>query len=194
MFLHAIIIIYYVIHYWAFLYLGKFWKVPSRKFYAISQTPRKRSEPTDSSSDDDFEPTRKKKKKTASQLNVLLTAMKSEVGFLRADMKKLYKIDRFTQVSPALYEQLSESFKCAICRNLITPHVIFGRCCKSIIGCQECTDTWYRGEDGMAKSCPRCGIPRALPDTMRLHGLDDFLQSVKPLVDGESTTSGTRQA
>lgn len=170
--------------------------MPSRKFYAISQTPCKRSEPGDNSSDDDFEPTKSKKKKAAPQLQVQLTAMKSEVALLRADMKKLYKIDRFTQVSPALYEQLYESFKCAICRNLTTPHVIFGRCCKSIIGCQGCIDTWYRGEDGMAKACPRCGTPRALPDTMRLHGLDDFLQSVKPLVDvhGEPTTSGTRQA
>ena len=134
----------------------------------MSQPPpcnKRSSEQTNSSSDEAFEPT--KKKKVAAPQSKVLATIKSDVDLLRTEMKKLYKIDRFTQVSPALYEQLLQSFKCAIYQNLITPPVIFGRCCKSITGCQGCIDTWYRGEDGMAKSCPRCDTPRALPDTMR---------------------------
>ena len=29
----------------------------------------------------------------------------------------------------------------------MTPPVIFARCCKIILGCQSCVDSWYRGED-----------------------------------------------
>lgn len=36
----------------------------------------------------------------------------------------------------------------------------------------------------MNKPCPLCGTARALPDTMRLHGLDDFLVSIEPLLGG----------
>ena len=82
--------------------------------------------------------------------------------------------------------------KCNICQHSpITPPVIFARCCKSIIGCQSCVDTWYRGDSGISKKCPLCGTERALPETMRLHGLDDFLQGIQPiLTQPQDTQSG----
>ena len=51
-----------------------------------------------------------------------------------------------------------------------------------MIGCQECVDTWYRGEDAIEKKCPLCGTDRAFSKTMRMHQLDDFLEAIKPLV------------
>ena len=88
----------------------------------------------------------------------------------------------------ALKRKLAETFKCNVCHNApIQPPVIFARCCKAIVGCQTCVDQWYR-EDGISKKCPLCGTDRALPETMRIHGLDDFLTAVAPLlVDGEET-------
>ena len=64
----------------------------------------------------------------------------------------------------------------------IVPPVIFAQCCKSIIGCQICIDTWYRGDDGITQKCPLCGTGHALPETMRQHGLDDFLHAIKPIL------------
>ena len=43
-------------------------------------------------------------------------------------------------------------------------------------------DTWYRGDSGISKICPLCGTDRALPETMRIHGLDDFLQAIQPIL------------
>ena len=39
----------------------------------------------------------------------------------------------------------------------------------------------HPSEEGINKPCPLCGTPRALPETMRLHGLDDFLTAIQPL-------------
>ena len=102
---------------------------------------------------------------------------------MRQDMQCLYKIDKCMNVPIALHQKLSVTFKCNICQHApISPPVIFARCCKSILGCQTCVDTWYKGDGGITKKCPLCGTDRALPDTIRLHGLDDFLEAICPLL------------
>ena len=109
--------------------------------------------------------------------------IKEEFRALRQDMQYLHKIGKDLKVPAALQRKLSETFKCNICQHSpISPPVIFARCCKSVVGCQTCVDQWYRGEDGISKKCPLCGTDRALPETMRLHGLDDFLVSIAPLL------------
>ena len=162
----------------------------------------------DSSSDteDDFMPIPKTKKKLyhdgIALLKEELQALRqeihrvgNEVHSICADvqhmrcidrrMKVPYAIDRRMKVPYALHRQLTDTFKCSICcQSPTTPPVIFGRCCKSIIGCQSCVDEWYRGEDGMEKNCPLCGSERALPETMRVHRLDDFLLAIEPLISG----------
>ena len=40
----------------------------------------------------------------------------------------------------------------------------------------------------ISAKCPLCGVDRALSETMRLHGLDDFLQSIQPILTEPQTT------
>ena len=102
---------------------------------------------------------------------------------MQDQLRRIFTIDRGMKIPVALQSLLMDSFKCQICQTApICPPVIFAHCCKSIIGCETCVDTSYRGEDGISRNCPRFLTERALPETMRLHGLDDFLKAIKPLV------------
>ena len=67
---------------------------------------------------------------------------------------------------------LYETFECSICHEspIITP-AMFG---KRIVGCQQCIDTWCRGEDQMTKRCPLCHGERGFADSMILSGLSSF--------------------
>ena len=142
---------------------------------------------SDSSSDsDDFLPSINKKEKHSiikEQLNYNFSAVIEDINELRKVLQVFKTIDRRTKIPVALYNTLSETFKWNICHKApIDPPVIFSRCCKSIIGCQICVNTWYRGDDGITKKYPLCRTDRALPETMQQHGLDDFLHAIKSIL------------
>lgn len=137
--------------------------------------------PSDSDSENDFLPAAKRScAVSASEIRKLT----KEVGVIQQEIRKVFSISSRLTVPIALQQKLIDTFKCNICQTSpISPPVIFARCCKNIIGCQMCVDIWYRGEEGMSKGCPLCGTERALPETTRLYGLDDFLVAVKPLME-----------
>ena len=56
------------------------------------------------------------------------------------------------------------------------PPVVVAKCCKSILGCESCPNSWYRGPDPMAKTCPLCCAECGFNETMILNGLHDFLK------------------
>ena len=58
--------------------------------------------------------------------------------------------------------------------------------CKTILGCQQCVDTWYHGEQGLSRTCLKCRSDCAYVETCKLNGLDDFLRGIAPLL--ETTT------
>ena len=130
----------------------------SSKFYVIKQHSNTVAKPStielDSDSDSDFEPPRPKMKKktlTPPHGTDMLSSIRKDIKLVCQDIQQMYKIDRHTKLPVALYHQLHNTFKCRICHNApIVPNVTFARCCKSIVGCQSCTDQWYR-EDGMNK-------------------------------------------
>ena len=97
------------------------------------------------------------------------------------------------KIPAALHRKLSDAFKCNICQHSPITIILFARCCKSIVGCQSRVDTWYRGDSGISKKCPLCGTDRALPETMRLHGLDDFLQAIQPILTQPQDTQSAGQ-
>ena len=165
----------------------RFWKVGSRKIYAINMNTHTRAdrgkgrkhppeEASTSDSEEDFIPAKKR------TISSGLASLTKEVSLVRKELQHLFEINRLTKIPVALHCKLSDTFKCHICQCPIAPPVIFARCCKNILGCSSCVDTWYGGEDGMSKSCPLCRTERALPETTRLHGLDDFLSAVQPLL------------
>lgn len=54
--------------------------------------------------------------------------------------------------------------------------------CTSVLGCKVCGDMWYWGKEGSSKKCPLCCVDGVLPETMQLHGLDDFLPCIQPII------------
>ncbi len=55
-----------------------------------------------------------------------------------------------------------------------------------ILGCQQCVDTWYSGEDGRMKQCPRCRAEHGFAETCQLYVLDEFLSGVATVFDEDS--------
>ena len=44
---------------------------------------------------------------------------------------------------------LYDTFKGIICQvTPVVPPIIFAKCCKTILGCEHCLDTWYPGAKG----------------------------------------------
>ena len=73
-----------------------------------------------------------------------------------------------------------DTFKCYICHSVpIKPLIIVTKCCKKMLGCQECINTWYAGPDAMLKTCPICRTKRGCNETMVLHGLTEFLENIR---------------
>ena len=100
-----------------------------------------------------------------------------------------YKISKILAVSPhlkvplGLSTQLFDTFRCNICKaSPLRPPAIFARCCKRIVGCMQCTDEWYRGEEGLLKKCPLCRGDRGYADTSKILGLDDLLKTIGDLL------------
>ena len=152
----------------------KFWKVGSRKIFAVQEKTgikmkgkkRKRWSDSDSEYESDS---------LASKLDMIL-----------------FKVDRIMDVTPQLQLPLSlglltiikETFKCHICLSSpLSPPAMFGRCCRQIIGCKSCTDQWYSGEEGITKQCPLCRCDRGFADSCAILGLDEFLSALANVIN-----------
>ena len=79
---------------------------------------------------------------------------------------------------------LQDAFICFIWREFpIKPLVIFSKCRRSIIGCEHYINRWYSGEDVTTKMCPKCRAERGYAETVRVTGLDEFLEGVHKLMN-----------
>ena len=168
----------------------KFWKVGSRKIYAVEKSildrlvkgKRKKRQiieiPDSSSETEETKPPSKRSK--------ILDDLVVSVKGIRHDLNAVLALSKDTKLPPGLYAQLKDTFKCRICHSTpMSPPIIFSRCCRSILGCDVCVDRWYAGEDGRLKTCPLCRAERAFSETGRLHGLDDFLVTIRSLVGSD---------
>ena len=63
--------------------------------------------------------------------------------------------------------------ECKICKDIPTPPVCLVMCCKQIVGCQSCLDSCIESSG----SCPLCRT--AMPESVRIHGLDGLLQYLR---------------
>ena len=102
-----------------------------------------------------------------------------EIKGLRKDIQGVMSLTENSKLPPGLKGLLINTFKCSICHCAIKPPVSFTRCCLSIVGCEQCVDQWYGGEEGRTKSCPLCRRERACSETCRLNGLSDFLEAIQ---------------
>ena len=178
------------------MFIGlKFWKVGSRKLYAVKDSDLKERKRTSnvinissSSSDEELITPFAKRKRTAEF--VKLSNISSELREVKDGIDKIFTVTNNMSVPIGLRSVLYDTFKCSICQS--TPMVlptIFAKCCKSIWGCQSCVDTWYRGGEGQTRTCPRCRSDRAYVETCRINGLDDFLMIVAALLEADPEDS-----
>lgn len=159
-------------YYCLLLFLGlKFWKVGSRKIYAVKERSlklAKRKCPADSSSESDCSIKLPKAKNPRYDLEKDIREIKTKIS-------SLFVIEKYLKMPTSLRLLLLENFKCCICQDTMKPPILFSRCCKYIIGCESCIDKWYTKE----RTCPRCRAERGFTETSRLNGIDDFLEAIK---------------
>lgn len=80
-----------------------------------------------------------------------------------------------------------DTMKCTICMAVpIKPPIIITKCCKNMLGCEACVNTWFSGPDALTKPCPLCKSERGYNETMVLRGLDAFLTEISKLDLGNS--------
>ena len=164
----------------------KFWRVPSRKVYAVKEknlrSVMKGKFPADtstSSSDSDCAIPKAKRK----------TDISRDIRSIKSSLCTLFAVEKTMRVPLALRSLLVENFRCSICHDIIRPPAIYSRCCKYLIGCEVCIDRWYEGDGGRNKTCPRCRSERAFAETSRVNGIDDFLASVKDILEASGSSA-----
>ena len=145
-----------------------FWKSPRRRVYAVLQD----SEYTSDEDDDVSDPRPKRLLKTDRWTKLMDKV--DAIGNDIEDMKSFTK-DSKTNLPIKLQNDIREVFKCSICHGTpLKPPVIVAKCCKNIVGCEECVNTWYNGENAMIKTCPLCRAERGR-EGIRRHNAIEWL-------------------
>ena len=146
-----------------------FWKCVRRKVYAVLQNDDSTSEEEDGAHDNsDLRPHSR-----ADRWTKLLDKVEA-IGHDIDDIKSSTR-DSKANLPLRLQRDIPDVFKCSICHGSpLRPPVIIAKCYKNIIGCEECINTWYNGENAMTKTCPLCRADRGYAETMRLNGLEGF--------------------
>ena len=181
-----------------------FWKCPRRKLYAVtfsdiqecSRGPSRSSRSSfidvPDSSDDDLdrdEPSKKKRRYD----DRMLQRLSDEVASVRDIMADMMSLTADTNLPIGFRRVLRDTFKCQICHTVpVKPPVIVTKCCRNILGCQECVNTWYSGPEAMTRTCPMCRAERGCNETMVLRGLTDFMESTRKIYgNDDNSTTGT---
>ena len=180
------LVLYELLVSFCFFFAGLiFWKNPRRKLYAVSKADlksgdsKKRALIVDSN-EEDVEPI--KKPKVEEKLSLVL----EELATIKDSLDEVTSLTKDTRISLGLKRAIRDTFKCLICHRVpIVPPVIVTKCCKTILGCSTCVNTWYSGEDALTKTCPACRSERGYNETMLLRSLDGFLKDVREAIQVE---------
>lgn len=170
-------------HFFKYMYIGlRFWKVGSRKIYAVSKDDLHVAADSSSSDSESLQPP---PRKCAKMSSVEFVALEKNVKAIRSQIESLVNVQTTLRIPLSLRKLVIDNFKCIICQGIMTPPVIFAKCCKRLLGCEACVDTLYGGDQGMQQKCPQCRSERALADTCRVHGIDDFLNGVIKIISND---------
>lgn len=130
-----------------------------------------------SDSEDDFQPRRKAKKQDRED------AVLTGISDIKSSIAEMMSITESTRIPLGLYKIARDTFRCSICHIVpARPPIIVAKCCKTILGCEQCVNGWFSGPDALSKSCPSCRADRGYNETMLLRGLDDFIVGIKNLI------------
>lgn len=161
-----------------------FWKCGSRRIYAVrvisnTRAPLKKSAKSkakatstscyDISGDSDEDITPKRSRGVnhgdIQMVNSQINEVKSMVG-------NTLKVNQALSLPLGVVKHLRDAFIC----NIYDTPVIGTKCCNTLLGCEECVNTWFDGADSLSKKCPHCNEPRGCASTFQLFkGIDEFL-------------------
>ena len=197
---------YALLCFYFLLYAGlKFWKTGSRKIFAVKEEDverlrgkgkNKRSAILFNSDEDEDSDefatlsgklSRKRKLLHATPENGTDPQLiMKDLAEIKKDLKSVLALTPESSIPLGLKRIMMETFQCSICMSPpVVPPVIYARCCKRLLGCQACVDTWYGGEEGKMQKCPICRSERAFADTALLKGFDDFFQAIALILGKE---------
>ena len=120
--------------------------------------------------------------------------MKEDIAGIAAVVRDIKELDKTSTVPLAMKKLVTDAFKCKLCLQApmrIPP--IFTRCCRTLLGCENCVNGWYSGTDALTKTCPVCRAERGYSETMVLRGLDDFLTGINKIMNPEDNTGNSDQ-
>lgn len=134
--------------------------------------------------EEDFEPQRKKPANDiAIKLDLLAEKqdiLNEEFAIVKDNITDIMQLTSESKIPLSLKKLICDHFKCSLCHSTpINPPIIVSKCCKTIIGCEGCVNTWFSGSDALTKSCPICRAKRGYNEMMILKGIDDFLHGVR---------------
>ena len=130
-------------------------------------------------SDDDFVP----KKFKAAEKDQDIRKMESDIIDVKCMVTEMLEVNKSLPLPRGITKLVKEAFQCRICHDTpMKPPIIATKCCSSLIGCDECVNTWYDGVNGLTKMCPHCNEPRGYAFMFQFKGLDDFLTGMRKVL------------
>lgn len=115
-----------------------------------------------------------------------LQELKEDVlAAIKASNDTILQLTKDSKIPLGLKHLLADAFKCHICRSCIQSPLVLAKCCKTVIGCESCVNSWYSGPDALSKTCPRCRAEKGFCETMRILGLDELVAGVKRILGGD---------
>lgn len=182
----------------------KFWKSPRRRLFAVQHSALKGKGKNKGkkrcidvlSSDSEVELPKVKKQQffrletsiedvtdDVYRVERKVDSLKDEIDSVKSSLDEILKLDEKSTIPIGLQKYVRDAFQCKIClRAPIDPPVIVSKCCNSILGCEVCVNTWYKGESVLTKACPSCNTVRGLSQTMVLKGLDSLLKECRKVM------------
>jgi len=127
--------------------LLSFWKNNSRKVFAV-------------------------KEKEISMIN---TQQESPETNLQSVMVGLNRIESKIDVYADLANVCSRVFQCLICLLPAGPDIVFGGCCKQLLGCEGCVQQWFDNND----SCLHCRSEDGSERIIKLNCFAEIIEKIK---------------
>ena len=148
-----------------------FWKVPSRKLYAVKQTDLEPREQVDSN-DEELTPRGTKR-------------FRAEIKESVHEIKEEFRTLQSVLLPNSLRDRMMDLARCCICQVVIQPPVLMANCCSSIVGCEQCVLQMHASRDSPG-ACPLCRDAEF--PTTKLNGLDEFLSALQEYMETSART------
>ncbi len=114
-----------------------------------------------------------------------LDLLMDEVSHIKDSITDIVGLNEQSNLPIGMRKLLKDAFQCKICHSSMTPPIIMSKCCESIIGCENCVNTWFEGPNTLTKLCPGCSGERGYSQTLSLKGLGTFLDEIKKILKAE---------